>query len=151
MLVRGGRTAILGQFGVGGSGCRRQIADFMSHGADDNARSGHHGIQAGVLAVAQILRCVPDHRGQAKSIGSSVGGKPHVRMKRLSAAPLPLAFHPGAHVAAGAVGTEHALEDRQVGVDGNACERLPLFKAQELACRFVRQNHRTLWIERENR
>ena len=84
----------------------RQIANLVRHGADQHARGRHHRIEARRLRGRADSRRRPTPPPPARARRCAIGRQPHVRQEDLAVPPLPLAFHAGAHVAAGVVAVQ---------------------------------------------
>ena len=149
VLIVALHRAFGGQAGVGRRGGRSQIADLMGDGAHQDARRGHHRIEARALAIAQAFAGIPDDGGQPRTLRGAVGGEPYVGQKDLAVAALRLAFHIGAQVDGGARALQHAVQNRQVGRHVRALQRF-VFKAEQLARRFVGQGDPAGVIQRED-
>ncbi len=135
--------------GVSGGGGGGEIADLVRDGADQDARGGHHRIEARAFAIAQALAGIPDHGGEAGALRGVVGGEPHVGQEDIAIAAVRLGFHVGAQVGVGARALEHAVEDRQVRRHIAALQRF-VVEAEQLARRFVGESDAAGLIQRED-
>jgi len=69
------------------------ISHLVRNGRDENARSGKNLLKARFLALSQMVRCINDQGGQARSGRSAIRRKKYVSQEHLARIALTARLH----------------------------------------------------------